>query len=484
MDTVDAFYKALADAEKKLAIYADSLKDYALLVVVGDLQNVVDDYFTYDCSEQAPGQIAADIKRLTDAIAAVDARQALIDEFNSAVKAAKVVLDNPLAVNYAVLYDNLKDILDTADGFDAIYSEDEELKSITGQVNSAKDDLQTMIDGAEALLARIKALDNLAKSVKANYGDASDEIADRIANTTSDDEDLAKIMKSAIKLAIYDNIVNKGDTAVNLDVTGFIRNFNLYATPKIVERTDLKANSSGAKNADPDGANIQHVQHQWNNGDLNGKQPIWIMIEENDINDLYPGWTVYAYAVGNCMVTPDDDTYGKLKEGVALFDGQLAMDWSGKADLKTTVEDLPLGKYNLSVTLKQNTGNGTVLSATALDDTLGLVEYKGDTKSVNNIVVGDGNLNINFTLTSGSGWSQADNFKLTYYADTLFDYTSLLTEAKNEFDNIITVVDFAQIEAAGEYEYYTLNWIKVETPEKGQVYFRKIGNVVEKVIFK
>ena len=482
IDTVDAFYKALADAEAKLAVYADSLKAYELLAVVGDLQDVVADYFTYDCSVQAPGQIAADTKRLIAACDAVDARQALNDDFNKAVAAAKEVKADPNAVKYATLYDNLSGVLAAVESFDAIGAEDDELKEMTASVNDAKNALKIMLDGAEALVARIKALDKLATSVNANYGDASAEIATRIQNIDSDDESLAKIMKSAIKLAIYDNIV-KGDTANALDVTGFIRNFNLYATPKIVERTSIKANSGDAKIADPDGANIQHVQHQWNSGDLNGQQPIWIMIEENEINNLYPGWTVYAYATGNCMVTPDDDTYGYLKQGVALFDGQLAMDWSGKADLKTTVDDLPLGKYNLSITLKQNSGSNTVLTASAKDDTLAVQNYTGSADAVKNIVVGDGNLDIKFTLTSGSGWSQADNFKLTYSADTLFNYTELLEEAKVEFDNIITVVDFAEV-AGAEYEYYTLNWIKVEAPEKGKVYFRKSGNVVEKVIFK
>ena len=50
-------------------------------------------------------------------------------------------------------------------------------------------------------------------------------------------------------------------------------------------------------------------------------------------------------------------------------------------------------------------------------------------------------------------------------------------------DNLITVVDFAEAEGA-EYEYYTLSWIKVENPQKGEIYIRKCGDVVEKVIFK
>ena len=468
MKTVDAFDKAYADVEAKLAVYADSLKAYNGLEVVGALVDVESQYASYQYSAMTSDQITADTKVMNDAIKAVDDRQALNDALNKAITDAKALIKDPNASKYAAQYANLNDAIVEAEEFDFILASDDELKAQTAELNEAKSALEILLQAAEAITARIKSLDKLAKAVKADYGTAADDINARIATIDNDDVALANVMKSAIKVAIYNNIVNKGDTASALDVTGFIRNFNLYATPKIVERTNLKANSGDAKNADPDGANIQHVQHQWNSGDLNGQQPIWIMILENELDNLYPGWSVYATATGNCMVTCDDDTYGKLKEGVSLFDGQLAMDWNGKAELKATVEDLPLGVYNLSVQLKQNTGSNTVLSASS--DTL---KYTGNASAVNNIMVANGQMDIDFILTSGSGWSQADNFKLTYSADTAFNYTDLLSAAQAEFDQAVTIVD--EIDAIdATVEYFSLGGIQLLAPEKGQIVIRKI----------
>ena len=56
-----------------------------------------------------------------------------------------------------------------------------------------------------------KALDKLAKSVGANYGDATAEIQGRIDNIDSDDDGLANVMKAAIKAALYSKIAN-GDS--------------------------------------------------------------------------------------------------------------------------------------------------------------------------------------------------------------------------------------------------------------------------------
>lgn len=430
-----------------------------------------------------PSEYAAEVKVMEDAIKVLDTRKELVDKLQDAIDNAKPFLEMEGADKYVTEYDALEKAIAAAESFiesTIVNSDDAVVTEQTNALNEAKSALEIKINGAEALSARIKALDALANSVNADYGETAEDINERIAKIDFDDEELAQIMKSAIKIAIYDNIVNNNADPKNLDLTGFIRNFNLYATPKVIERTDIKADNSKAAEA-AEGYNMQHLQHTWNNGDLNGKEPIWIMIQKQDYTDIYPGWTVRAETEGNRMVTlePQDDKYKQLRAGVPLFDAQLAMDWGGKAELKGTVEDLPLGKYDLSVTLNQNTGSGTVLNATSLD-----ILYEGSSSEVKDIMVYDGKIDIDFILTSGQGWSAADNFKLTFTGkDDLFDYAALLENAKSEFNNIMTVVDSAEVEGA-EYEYYTLNWIKVENPVKNEVYFRKNGSVVEKVIFK
>lgn len=487
MDTVDAFDKAFADVEKKLAVYADSLKAFEGLAVVTALKETKTAMSDYAYAEKAPGVIAADTKTMNDGIKAIDDRQALNDAFNKSIAESDELLKNEKASKYAAENQALIEAVADAKIFDAIGATDDELKAQTASLDEIKLALDVKIQAAEIVTTRIKALDKLATSLKADYGDAAADVASRVAAIDFDDDQLADIMKSAIKVAIYDNIVNKQDTAKGLDLSAFIKNYHLYATPKYVERTDIKANSNEAKVADEGGANIQHVQHQWNSGDLNGKQPIWIMILENDYETLYPGWTARATATGNCMVTPDDDTYGKLKQSIPVFDGQLAMDWNGKAEIKNTVQDLPLGVYELGVTLKQNTGNSTTLKATASRvDFESKAAANDKSVSIKDMLVDDGQIDIDFILTSGSGWSQADNFKLTFVGtDSVFDYAALLENAKAEFNTITTVI--GDVEAAGaKIEYFTLGGIQVTVLEKGQAYIQKItigDEIITKTVF-
>ena len=327
MDTVDAFDKAFAAVEAKLAVYADSLKAFEGLAVVDDLKAIKTAMSNYAYSEKAPGVIATDIKTMEEAVKAVDDRQAINDQFITAIAEAEYSLANPKAAKYTADSQNLDDAIIYAESFDAIIATDDELRAQITTLKEAKFNLDVKILGADVTSVRINALDMLAWDLNANYGDVTDEINARIANIDFDDDDLAKIMKAAIKVALYKKIVESTEAVSDIDLTPFIKNYHLYTTPKYVERTDIKANSDEAKVADENGANIQHVQHQWNSGDLNGKQPIWIMILENDYENLYPGWTARATATGNCMVTPDNNSYSMLAQYTPVFDGQLAMEW-------------------------------------------------------------------------------------------------------------------------------------------------------------
>ena len=481
MDTVDAFDKSFAAVEAKLAVYADSLKAFEELAVVTALKGVKATMSDYAYSSKAPGVIAADTKTMDDAVKAVEDRQALNDAFNKSVAESDELLKNEKASKYAAENQALIEAVADAKQFDAIGATDDELKAQTASLDEVKLALDVKIQAAEIVSIRIKALDKLAKSLEANYGEAATEIAGRVAAIDFDDDGLADVMKAAIKAALYDKIA-KGDST-DVDLTPFIKNYHLYATPKYVERTTIAANSNEAKVADENGANIQHVKHQWNSGDLDGKQPIWIMILENDYETLYPGWTARATATGNCMVTPDDDTYGKLKQYVPVFDGQLAMDWNGKAEIKNTVQDLPVGLYNLGVTLKQNTGNGTVLNAASGDKTYeSKVGSGAKSVSIDSIAVSNGTLDIDFILTSGSGWSQADNFTLKYSVDSreIVDFAALAAQATQEMNELITVVD-EYVAAGAQVEFFSLGGIKVDVLQKGQTYIEKItiGDQIE-----
>ena len=161
------------------------------------------------------------------------------------------------------------------------------------------------------------------------------------------------------------------------------------------------------------------------------------------------------------------------------------MDWNGKAEIKSTVDDLPVGVYNLGVELKENTGSGTILTAKAGSQT-----YEGEKgkNEVPGITVEGGSMDIDLVLTSGSGWSVADNFYLTFYPLAGFDYSAAATLQQTVLDNLITVVNASEVEAAN-VELFTIGGVKVLTPKSGDILIRKTtdanGNIaVDKILLK
>jgi hypothetical protein len=480
MDTVDAFFKARADAQTKLDIYSDSLVAYFGLAAREDLQTLVSGFSTYDCSTKAPGVIAADTKKLTDAMKALDDRKALNDKLDAAFAEAEAFRDSTeiiTAYGSTDEYEDLCDLIFDLSVVDPIEATDAEINDMISALAEAEkaillseyyQDLKPYLAGVAT--KRIELLDSLATALGVVF-DA--DMLGRIASVDTDDDDLADDMKDAITEAIY-NRANDGNKNP-VDLTGFIKNYYLYATPRVVDRSDKNMpENKDDLGADPGFAQIQKVQHQYN------KVPIWIMILKQEFNDLYPGWTVIAKDNGNCMVSLEAQgaNNAQMSENPPVFDAQISMDWNGRAEMKSIVEGLPVGTYSLSVDLMQN-GNA---SNTTLEATVGGKSYKAtaasDAKSltvdgINVVDPEDGTMLIDFNLASGNNWSEADNFSLTFTPLAGFDYSQ-----------VATVIDLAQVESDGEYEYYTLTWIKVEYPEKNQVYFRKSGNVVEKIIFK
>jgi hypothetical protein len=476
IDTVDAFFKAYADVEAKLAIFADSLKAYKDMACVKDLQATYDSYAGYICKAQAPGQIAADTKVLTDALKAVDDRLALNDKLQPAIDAAEAFsTDSANVANYGTSdeFADLLDVIATAKTMSLVTSTDAEIDGAIAALADAVYQVKLAPGLAKVAIERIKALNAISNLLEVSY---DDETAQSIANVKKDDDNLAEIMKEAIKEAIYDKIVAGNDT-LTVDLTPFIKNYYLYATPILnVTGSVTKDDGNTLKNAKivTPGAQIQHIEHRWNTNQ------VWGVILDKEFENLYPGWNFSASnnnGSGNRYVTPDDEGYptftGEDESKYMAFDGQLAMDWNSKAELKQTVTGLPVGTYSLGIDIKAN-GNGGSSSLTAVADGKSYKENPSSegVLSVAGITIEEGLMSIDFILASGNNWSKADNFSLTFTPLKGYDYGAL-----------VTVVDFVEAEA-GEYEYYTLNWLPVAIPEKGQVYFRKSGNVVEKVIFK
>ena len=219
-------------------------------------------------------------------------------------------------------------------------------------------------------------------------------------------------------------VQNEGSSVrASLPLTAFIKNPGQFATPKVVERMEFQVPANNSQlSPDPDGAQIQHARHQWNDS---GKMPIWVMILNQEFTDLYPGWTAKAYAQGNSMVTTGNQVYTTYEQGLSAFDGVIGMDWNSKADLKTTLESLPVGYYTLGCKLVSNSGTGTQLQGVTTDSTYTKAVAQNNTTDsfIDSIYVSDGSLGVNLTLTSGSGWSVADDFYIIFKADNTFNYT-------------------------------------------------------------
>ena len=156
----------------------------------------------------------------------------------------------------------------------------------------------------EAKTVRIKALAELAGALDVSF-DSETDFYGLAESAIEDDDNLADIFKAAIKVALYEHIVD-GDTGM-VELTPFIKNYNLYVTPKVVDRYDyiMPADRNYLRKPDESGAQIQLVGHQYNSVGANQQQPIWILITNQYYDDLYPGWSVRSNEVsgGLSMVT-------------------------------------------------------------------------------------------------------------------------------------------------------------------------------------
>ncbi len=285
---------------------------------------------------------------------------------------------------------------------------------------------------------------------------------------------LEALYRNSIKARLYSEIVD-GTVGDSVPLNALIKNNKLYATALIRERMDLQspANIDQMKSI-ADGCNIIHTRHEYND---NGNQPIWVMPLENNITNLFPAWTVKSIETysGNRMVTADDQDYTNFKAGNTFFDGALSMDWNSKAELSTTVEDLPVGIFEIGADF--NAGASSELKVNETSKTVtgqSFVSVGGVKESAT----------IKVTLVTGNNKSSLDNFALIFRAkDDKADYASLRDAAIGAVTSVLTFDDAAD-EAEAQYEYYTLDAIKTDAPE-GIVLRKNIATgEVEKVLFK
>ena len=370
---------------------------------------------------------------------------------------------------------------------------------------------------------RIFALKALATELGSDIAN-DDLVKAQLADLREDNEKLAKIFKAAIKAQIYETA-----SVTEKDLTPFIKNYNLYATPIIenpggVDKDGKAVKDDGSTLAAVEptvaGANIYQMEHRW----TEGKQVYTILFGE--YTNLLPGWTVKHEDIssGNRYASVDSTTnaktYGLFESGDPVFDGAISVDWNTKVEMTTEVTDLPVGKYDLSVDvrnqtkyserrsektvsyLKANTADPKTFKTGYLRDTIFVEgsdttwfvqddDFVNDTIitiAVKNVEITDGNLAIDFLLETANGNAVADNFKLNFAKKDGFDYAGAAAAAKQEITDALTFVD-AKKAVAGNVEFYTLSGMKIATPKKGEILIRKTTQangkvVVDKVMLK
>ena len=417
------------------------------------------------------------------AIDALDARLALNKKLSDELTKAKNLIEDTEAKKDFEEYTELQAAYNANKDCDLINSLDDAINATYDAVHSAIYDYQFRVLRLQYATVRMHKLDSIAAKLGSDIVD-NETVKAGLAAIEEDDPALAAIYISAIKIALYEKLDT--DDAIydedSLDITPFISNYNLYQTPNILEKMDLQMpkNSGDMAVIGPKGENMLHTRHQYNE---NGNMPIWVIVPEQDITDLYPGWTVRAFRTGNTMVT-GDKSYNNYKNAVPVFDGEIGMDWNCKAELKQDLANLPVGLYTLGVELPEikNNGSDKVITLKG-NDKSAVMNDKNATVgalTIDSIAVTD-SLKIDLVVMSENGWSRADNFTLAFRPDKSFEYGDAIAAEQANLTELLTIVNSAKAVAAN-VEYFTLGGVQVAAPKAGQILIRKTTNANGKVV--
>lgn len=531
-DTVDLLVKKAEDVAKKLTDVAVDNANWANLIDYKALQTSKTTFDSYPYSSKSNADITAFIKTMDDQMKALDKRVKDTKQFNVELAKAKKLIDAKELTSIKE-YGDLKDVYDDKSGIDTIAVTDEVLTAALNLVAEAATAYGYGVGIYSIGTRGIKALDALATKLNTGIKDSA-VVKERFDALATDDDYLAAIYKAAIKAAIYENAASITEE----DLTPFIKNYYLYATP-IIENPDgndengskVKDSGYGTKaisNAKHNkaGSNVYVFEHAWNSN------RVYCLYKDGAYDNVFPGWSVdHNGGSGNQYVAPD--SIGKqtnLKDEVPVYDGAISLDWGSQVYLTQYVIGLPAGEYELGVDAwnthnaseMNNSGELTLkVRAGGRDDKevstkfdFGYISPKefyvpndtvpGKIDTIPNTANCDSTAfrTIKFTLPesvneaikitaqakTGNGNGQLDNFQLKF--KPLASYSdSLIAAAKADVARVITVVDFTKAQKAANVEFYTLSGLKVDGIKPGQILIRKTTNAngkvaVDKVLLK
>ena len=462
---VDDMWAAYAALEEKIDVYSDSLValdgvDYDLTAAYAAMEDLIADYEDFECYDKSDDSIKA-VQALFEAAGkAMDARRTLTLDFYKAVENADAVASDPNAATSIDEYANILDQIDAANDIaeDIATLSDAEINEVIAALNGAVNEYNAYIAAAAATTVRIKSLAALAEKVEADFGDAADDIKSRVEGAISDDLALVEVLKSAIKVAIYNEIAESDGLSDELDLSGFIRNFNLYTEMPL------------------DG--VDKYYYQW--GEPHDR---W-KAKKGESEDIFPGWLVNPNG-NNVHIGSEALAWDENK--APIFDAYLAMDWNAFVSMSQTVEALPAGVYNIGVGFNVcvDAGNNKhkfiVTTADSVYTILAPTNIGSDTHTrpeeanlwIDSVVVADGSsVKLAIDMANVNSWAMIDNFAMTMIEPLAgFDYAKAAADEQKVLEELISFVDSYEA-AQVKVEYTTLDGILVPAPQPGQILIR------------
>ncbi len=435
----------------------DERADFTDMVVFDELYDLVSEVEELIYSDMTDDSIKGVTKMVQDALTAIDNRMKLIGTFNSQLAATEKSIDDAKFdgiqqyADMVAVYNNYKN-------FDLVGSTDDEITAATKAVLDGTMPYDSYVAGVESSTVGLKALVELADELEVVvYEDEDLEAAlkARVEATISDDQDLAAIYKQAIKIALYQMIAD-GDFKENdeIDLTGFIRNFNLY----------------GAAILDED---VEHYNYQWGT-----PHDRWRLIAKHESTTAFPGWTTTA-AGGNVHVGSEAIDWNSPKAPV--YEAYIGSDWSSAVTIKQTLADLPAGLYQLGAGFNFDQDAGKDKSKLyAINDTVtyqNVITYSSKSSEVpsaanqfvDSIKVADGDVVvIGAEIGSYNSWTRLDNFELKFIGkDADFNYAAAIDAEKAKLATLLTFVEAAGQDAS--VSYYGIDGVPVAAPKAGAI---------------
>ena len=462
VDDMWAAYDALAE---KAEAYADSIAgldgvDYDQTEAYAAIEDILAEYEYFECYDKTDDSIKAVQALIEAAGKAMDARRTLTLDFYKAVENADGVANDPTAATSLDEYANIVAQIENAEDIAAEIAtlSDAELNKVIADLNGAVNAYNAYIAAAAATTVRIKSLADLAEKVNADFGDAADDIKSRVAGAISDDLALVEVLKSAIKVAIYKEIAETDGLSDELDLSGFIRNFNLY--------TELPNDG------------VDKYYYQW--GEPHDR---W-KAKKGESEDIFPGWLVNPNG-GNVHIGSEALAWDDNK--APIFDAYLAMDWNAFVSMSQTVEELPAGVYNIGVgfNVSVDAGNNKhkfiVTTVDSVYTVLAPTNIGSDTHPrpesanlwIDSVVVADGSsVKLAIDMANVNSWAMIDNFAMTMTEPLAgFDYAKAAVDEQKVLEELISFVDSYEA-AQVKVEYTTLDGILVPAPKPGQILIR------------